>query len=900
MILHDGLLDIAVGKYRRDKHWKNKEILWSGLIQQLKKTTRTRETYLEYTKSKKERQDEIKDVGGFVGGFINGGRRKKNAVLHRSMLSLDIDFGTLEIWEDYVMTWGRAAVLYSTHKHSPDNPRLRLIIPLSRPVFSDEYTAIGRKVAGELDIEVFDPTTFEPSRLMYWPSTSKDGEYITKILDAPWMDPDEVLDMYKDWRDSSQWPVSEKQAKKLVRDIKQQADPTEKPGLIGAFCKAYTIQDAIDTFLSDIYEPAGENGDGVRYTYKPGSTTAGVVVYDDMYAYSHHGTDPAGGKLCNAFDLVRLHKFGLKDPEDAEFEDLKGGQLPSFKLMQEFAAKQSAVKETLITDRLTNAMSDFDDDYQIEEDGDNKQSLGQQQRKADSIQNSSKQKAKKNAVSTRKEDGEVLGEDSEESEPDGTEHTATTGELRKTKPGNRESIKPDTENLKDKKWYKKLDVNAKTGICLSTIHNVAVILENDPNLKGKFKYDEFKQQKILTGNIIWRKDPVTDLNREIRDDDEENLIKYIEHYGIKSRPDISTAFATHIRSHAFHPVRDYLERLTWDGTDRISRLFVEYLGAEESPYTITVTRKILVAAVARVFRPGCKFDNILVLVGKQGIGKSTLIKKLGRQWFSDSFSFSMIHSKEGAEQLMGAWLIEIGELAGMRKADIDIVKHFVGKAEDSFRPAYGRNKITLPRQSIFFASTNNMDFLRDPTGNRRFWPIQSQYAERTKDPFKDLNSDEVDQIWAQAVELYQDGETLHLDNYMESVANKVQKEHMEQDSKYGLIVEYLDTLLPTQWRQMSLNERRGWLQTKDDEDVISEKGSVERTKVCALEIYCELFGGTTKDMDRVKMREINDILRQVPGWKEEKKAAKFKIYGVQKLFAKIDNWVENLLNKVEK
>lgn len=349
----DGHLNISVGRSRKEMNWKNKELLWSELVKRLSQTHRTAETYHEYMTSPKPRQDEIKDVGGFVGGHISGGRRKADSIMNRQILTLDIDFGTPDAFDDFVMFYGNACVLYSTHKNGPGQFRGRLIVPLDRPVFRDEYQAIARKVAENLGIDIFDDTTFEPSRLMYWPSTSKDGEYIFKYNDGSFLSADEILESYFDWHDVGSWPMSSRTDKIVARDIKKQGDPLEKPGLIGAFCRCYTIQEAIETFLDDAYEPC-DNG---RYTYKEGSTTAGLVTYEDIFAYSHHGTDPASGKLCNAFDLVRLHKFGLKD-EDAK-ENTAGNRLPSYTAMVEFASKIPEVRTRVATEKIEEAKGVF-------------------------------------------------------------------------------------------------------------------------------------------------------------------------------------------------------------------------------------------------------------------------------------------------------------------------------------------------------------------------------------------------------------------------------------------------------------------------------------------------------------------------------------------------------------
>ncbi|MFA9212971.1 MAG: hypothetical protein ACEQSR_03890 [Candidatus Methylacidiphilales bacterium] len=209
-------------------NWRNKEMLWSELVEKLSETHYTAETHAEYLAAKKPRQDEIKDVGGFCGGFLTGGRRKASNVLHRQLLTLDIDFGNTSFWEDLTLIYGAAAVVYSTHKHSPDSPRLRLIMPLDRPVRPDEYEAIARRIAGVLNIELFDPTTFQPERLMYWPSTSKEAVYEFQYQDGVWLNADEILATYRDWQDSSEWPVSKRVDKILQRSMQKQGDPLEK------------------------------------------------------------------------------------------------------------------------------------------------------------------------------------------------------------------------------------------------------------------------------------------------------------------------------------------------------------------------------------------------------------------------------------------------------------------------------------------------------------------------------------------------------------------------------------------------------------------------------------------------------------------------------------------------
>jgi hypothetical protein len=269
VIKHDGMIAIATGRKRTETNWKNKNIKWSDLVKKLSQTTRTPETYAEYMKLPKTERDNLKDVGGFVGGSLKNGRRKAESVANRTLLTLDLDYIKGDIWASIELLYNFSVLMYSTHTHSSDNQRLRLVIPLSRPVLPDEYQAIARMIAYDIGIDMFDDTTYEPSRLMYNPSTSSDGEYVFKVQDEPWLNPDEILNRYTfGWQDVSYWPESSRARAKIVSDIKRQQDPLTKSGVIGAFCRTYSIGEAIAEFLSDIYTVGA---DDTRYTYTEGS-----------------------------------------------------------------------------------------------------------------------------------------------------------------------------------------------------------------------------------------------------------------------------------------------------------------------------------------------------------------------------------------------------------------------------------------------------------------------------------------------------------------------------------------------------------------------------------------------------------------------------------------------------
>lgn len=821
IITHDGPVDIAVGKWRKEKRWQNKNVAWSALVNKLSTTTRTPEKHAEYMAMSKARQDEVKDIGGFVGGYLTNGRRLNGNVQHRQLVTLDIDFAEGDVWADFQLIYECAAVMYSTHKHSPDKPRLRLVLPLDREVFADEYVAIARRIAGTLGIEQFDDTTYQPERLMYWPSTSEDAEYYFEAQDGEWLRADDVLSSYHNWKDSSEWPVSVRHKDAVKRSADKQGDPLEKPGIIGAFCRTYSIADVIERFLADVYEPCDVDG---RYTYKHGSTSGGLVVYDDKFAYSHHGTDPVSGKLCNAFDLVRLHLFGLKD--DGAAEGTKPQNLSSFKAMQEFCTNDKEVRRLIVTEKLDDAKEAFSG---------------------------------------------VGGPGAEKENPrESLSGQAGSG----LQPGTEESEAaplPDADT-----WKEHLEIDKKGNI-QSTIDNIVLVLENDPKLAGALAWDEFEQRPIVRRSLPWRK--ISERNRVdhyLRDTDDDNLAHYMERTYDIGASKIKTALGVIFERHRIHPVRDYLKGLRWDGVPRVETLLIEYLGAEDNEYVRAVTRKQLAAAVARVMHPGCKFDTVLVLVGRQGDKKSTLVSKLGGKWFSDSFT--TVQGKEAFEQLQGAWLVEIAELAGFRRAEVETVKHFVSKGEDRYRAAYGHHLQNYPRQCVFFASTNKTFFLQDATGGRRFWPVETDRKKATKDPY-DMTAEERDQLWAEAVELWAGGEKLYLEDALLETAEELQDDHTDIDPRTNAVRQYLETLLPDGWEDMALWDRRAFLQGQSDQLI----GTRKRTRVTVGELWAECFGNKPGDMTKYNTGDVHDIMIKMPGWERSfsKLAGK---YGKQRFY----------------
>jgi predicted P-loop ATPase len=266
---------------------------------------------------------------------------------------------------------------------------------------------------------------------------------------------------------------------------------------------------------------------------------------------------------------------------------------------------------------------------------------------------------------------------------------------------------------------------------------------------------------------------------------------------------------------------------------------------------------------------------MLTLRGAQGLGKSSFIGLLGMNWFSDTLT--TVQGKEAYEQLQGVWIMEMGELAGLRKAEVEATKLFLSKRTDRFRPAYGRRTQEFPRQCIFIGSTNETQFLRDSTGNRRFWVVDTP-NEPPKDFWKELTPETVSRIWAEAVALYHKGEPLYLSKEMEAVAREVQETYEEENPRAGIVAEYLDRLLPAGWEEMDLYSRRAWLES----DAV---GTINRSTVCILEIWAEALNGNPDKLDRYAIKEIGDIMTGLPEWKRSgNKRTTIRPYGRQRYY----------------
>lgn len=786
---------VSTASTSRARTWKERTYTWDEFVSRLRKTRRTEETCAEFDAASKRERDAIKDGPAFVGGALKGGLRRKGHVKTRSMVVLDADASDAELMGDWQMLVGDAAALYPTHSSRPGALKHRLVIPLARDVSADEYVPLAMALAKAVGLERFDETTYQPERLMYFPSASADADGTVEVCEGDPLDPDEWLATYEDWRDASTWLV---QPKGVERHAEKAPDPRNKRGAVGAFCRAYPIEAAIEEFLGEIYAPAGREG---RYTYLGGTSVAGVACYSGLWAYSNHATDPAGGKLMNAFDLVRAHRYGDLDEDSPE--DAPVTALPSYTAMCEWAAGLEPVAVELARGAAEAAAEDFADDVEDEAEADDA-------------------------------------------------------------------------------WKAKLATNAKTGALEQSAGNIALIFENDRGLAGKLWRDVESRAIWARGKRLpWR--PIEKGADLWSDEDDAQLRPYLEiRYGFTAKAKIDDAVSCEADKRSYDPLREKLEALPeWDGIERLDTLLVDTLGAEDCVYTRQVTRKTLAGAVARALEPGCKWDHMPILEGAQGLGKSSLWELLaGGEFFTDSLTVrDSEQPKTAGEKIRGKWIVEIAELDGIAKTSVERLKGWLTTKADNYRAAYARRAATYKRRCIVVGTVNNLNgYLRDATGNRRFWPIRV-----TSKLDRDLLApDYIEQIWAEAKKAYEAGEKLYLDGEAAIQAEERQREAMETDPREGKIREYLERPVPPDMDSWSMEDREAFYETPDG----PEEEYVPRTRVSIPEVWHEALRHPVESCDIKESRQIGAILRKL-GWETTGKTERVTDYNVVRTFRPI-------------
>lgn len=808
MNIRDLQIGIAEASSAASVSWRTKKTTWGDLVDRLSIARVTNETYREFMAMSKPEQGKAKDVGAFVGGELLSAKRTRSGMGDRSLIALDIDFGEAGFSKHFGEIMKCAFFIHGTHKHNPaaKTYRYRVLLPIDRPVGNEEYEALARKVAELTGMDLYDRTTFQPERCMFFPSVSKDVDYyyedFTDTYPVP-LNVDETLALYDDWHDTTEWAYH-KDEKGEVRNLaKEQQDPTLKNGVVGEFCRAYTISEAIERYLSDVYTPTDADD---RWTYTGGSTAGGMITFDDMFAYSYHSTDPIqGNHVYNAFDLVRIHKFGKmdKNPKDKA----------SFEAMTDLVYRDERVK-TMQAQHVSNKAVEARDLYEAH-------------------------------------NGEVITLDAEDTQADNVVVDLAT----------------------------KLDTDTK-GKPMANSKNVSLILRYDPNVGGMIAKDLFKRKLVVTRVPMWRS---RDLSPDLQDVDYAGIRKCIEDtYGISHMQKVDDAILLEARRNEFHPVVNFLNSLQWDNVPRLERLLIDYMGAEDCQYSKDVIRVMLVGAVKRVFMPGSKFDYMAVLKSEQGAGKSTLIRMLGKEWFSDSLS--SMDGKEAFEQLQGSWILEVAELSAMRKSEVEGIKNFISKTEDKYRAAYARTTEICPRQCVFFGTTNQDEFLKDATGNRRFLPIEVKANENTHRLFEPDFPNYINMVWAEAVEMFKAGVPTLLSRESTEEAEARQAEHLETSAWKSAVEMYTEMRVPADWDDMNKAERITYATNYEEDITPADYKLIDNISVPAIIAEVCQIGGLS---DRRLANELRDVMRNLSGWELCKEQKRCKAYGKTKVYVRV-------------
>lgn len=762
------LIGIAQGRAISLGKAKNRRLSWKAFRDELAAPQRTQERFAAFLKLPKEEQDKLKAVNGWLlGGEIEGDRRKKNQIKHRYLITLDCDEITPDILEDIRIGVNPICrfefVLHSTRKHQATKPRIRIFLLCESPVEPDQYDAVARILAEMIDptMDSIDDVSFRLAQMMFRPSASRDQEYLYWHNPGERVNAPEVLESFRlDWRDYRNLPYSEARGQRRKTADKAE-DPTQKHGPVGAFCRAYDVEAAMEEFIPEVYLPGDTSGSKPRYSYAQGTTSNGVVVEDGgLFIYSHHGSDPCGERLCNAFDMVRIHKFGHLDEKLAENANPK--DWPSFKAMVKWAEEDEKVKGELLADRVDiDAM--FDD---LDEDD---EPVAQELR----------------SEGTHDIDDEIadlLAPSRNKALPDFDAHA------KPPKPA--------------RNWpQKKLELNLDGTIKVTT-PNIATILTNDPRLWGKIGRNTFSNKITVRGSIKSKVDAIPPIfvkdtaNGEDWTDLHDVTIKAMLEsqagdrkpgWGMRvSRADVNDAIILVAQRWQFNPVIEYLQRQTWDGVPRLETTFIRHFGSPDNTYTRQTAKLFFLAAVCRIMNPGHKWDHAPILQGLQGIRKSSWIKVMFGSWAGE-LTAHMASNKDAVEQMLGKWCLELPELANMRKSESEDVKAFMTYTEDRVRLSYDRRQSTFLRQCIFMGTTNAEEYLKDPTGNRRFWPIAVMVPMINTD----MVESERDQIWAEAFALWR-AEAIRMGDYRRinlsltgdalGIATKLQDAAREEDS----------------------------------------------------------------------------------------------------------------------
>ena len=871
---------------------QTRDTAWGRFVEQLHEPPRSSETLSQYLRLSPDEQSRLKAMPGWVvGGPCLTNNRSADTITERHLLSFDIDAGHWRILADVMdglspicdYEW----VLHTTRKHTPEKPRWRLYALLDEPVTRELYEPITRILSALIDpsLNAIDPVSFRHSQLMYLPTLSRDSEYAYRHNKGKLLDANQVLeDFDKDWRDFSNLPFSAERQQAYRRSPKSE-DPLSKRGIIGAFCRAYSVDEVIEKFIPEVYQPGDQSGSNPRYTYAQGEGANGAILYDDgLFLYSNHASDPAGGRNANAFDLCRIHLFGELD---SETDTAKTGpnNWPSFKAASDWARKHKPVTAQLLAEKV-DIESLFEDAPEDQDPADD------------------------HHPDIVRDDVEDLFESSFE---------RPWQELYEARPT---QLPGKEKKQKAKNLVGRLEITDK-GDIKQTVKNITEILMWDPRFWGKIAKNGFNARVVVRKNIYWglseylRDWRVQDRinGDEWRDSLDAALRIVIEGeapaksdgdggdslterkrigYGVRmTERDLRDAVSSVADAWTFHPILEYLSGLEWDGRPRIDSFVPTYFDVDDTPYGRETAKLFFIACVTRVHAPGHKWDFVPILSGKQGIQKSTFVKTLFSRDWAGELTAEMASNKDAVEQMLGKWALELPELKSLRLSEVRQVKEFITIEVDRVRLAYDRRMAQFPRQCVFIGTTNEYAYLRDPTGNRRFWP----WPTGDRDLDTPRLAEERDQLWAEAYLLWQQmcsahGTATRLPLFLGEDARREAEAHQDAAREESSSTHILGRI------EAWLNRPVPLSRLQDPTDQFEDDGQplVLRVFTCAPEAYCGSHNLTPAEFSRNRSAEtaIGIAMGELSGWVRGDKRRLFGEWGRSREYIREDATKEDL------
>lgn len=894
------IVRFAEGKSRNFAKAENRQLGWGHFQNKIKKPFVTPEKRKEFNRLSKGDQDNLKAIAGwFSGAQCEGGYRNLRNILPRNLVTIDMDY--LPESAPDLITMGALGIsgfefsAHSSRRHTPEEPRIRVIIPMTRRVDRDEYTAIVRIIGYMIDDEMkwVDPVSYRAAQMMFYPTCSKDDEkhFFYFANHGELLDPDVLLADFEerigDWRDLSILPRHPDEDNLRKRSDKAE-DPTEKEGVIGDFCRAYTIFDVMDEFLPDAYLAGDEKSGHPRFTYAGSTSSNGAIVYDDgKFIYSHHGHDPGCDMNLNAFDFLRIHKYGELD--QGEKADKKVTDLPSFKAAANFAdglppvMKQRVARNYDMTAMFADAGIEAlpapqDDDYDA---------IAYLTGEDVPAPKPTKPRPDRAKMPDSDDEAEMLAairllvDENEELPPLITRLQHSARPL------------PDA----DEDWLASEIEMTRQGEILSNLPNVGTIIYNDPRMRGVAGLNEFTNMLVCLRSVRTNIKAVPTIDC----DDPYNGSRWIDFYDTAFRAiletpsgagkagygmkvtdrDMAGGILLAARRNKFHPIRDYLNACRRDGTwDNVETLLVRYLGVEDNAYHREVAGNIMLASVSRIFNPGCKFDFAPIIGGKQGIGKSSFVKVLyGEDWFGE-ISCKLDDKQDIAEEIAGKWGCELPELSSFHKSDHNAAKMFLRRQYDDVRMAYDRRVSEFPRQSVFWGTTNDLKVLKDPTGNRSYWMILVALEK-----FFDLQAlaQEREALWGATMAEYirrTNGDfTRELDLSLQSREAKATAHELQEGARTEEVYEVLhdqmelwvDEPIPLKQFMSEIGKPLSDFPGEDDSDRLDPEVLVQRMVFCIKDVQ-EALGLPNVITNTQVSTAIQKAVSDMEGWVYNKKA----------------------------